>query len=234
MTFSPDSILIAFLGGLIPALVWLWFWLREDRANPEPRRLILYTFLGGAACVPLVLPFEHYAAEWFSGVIVIVLWAALEEIFKFEAANLTSLRRCNADEPIDMVMYMITVALGFSALENAFFLFDPVASGNLVHSVLTGNLRFFGATLLHVLSSATVGVALALAFYKPAWIKRLAAMGGLILAIVLHTLFNFFIIQSNGATTFLVFAAVWVGIIILILVLEKIKRIRKPRTLIPS
>lgn len=232
MVLSPTAIVFAFLGGVLPALLWLWFWLKEDSLHPEPRRYILYTFLAGMLCVPLVLPFEHYVAEWFRGTLVIIWWAAIEEIFKFEAANLIALRRKVMDEPIDAVIYLITVALGFAALENAFFLLNPIADGNLVHSILTGNLRFLGASLLHVLASATVGIAIAVSFYKPKAIRRAYLIGGLVLAIVLHTLFNFFIITSNGAGTVLVFSAVWIGIIALFLVLEKVKRIREPRTLV--
>jgi hypothetical protein len=32
--FDSTAFAIAFLAGLIPALFWLWFWLREDRVSP--------------------------------------------------------------------------------------------------------------------------------------------------------------------------------------------------------
>ncbi len=231
--FSPTVILVAFLAGILPALLWLWFWLKEDGAHPEPRRLLIYTFIAGMVCVPLVLPFEHYAREWLSGVFVIIAWAAIEELFKYGAMYAVDRKRAAFDEPMDPVVYMITVALGFAALENAFFLLDPLSNGNLNHTILTGNLRFLGASLLHVLSSATIGVAMALSFYKPPAIQRKYILAGVILAIVLHTLFNFFIIQSNGTETLSVFTAVWGGIIILLLTLERVKRIRAPRSRVP-
>ena len=29
--------LFALIGGFVPALVWLWFWLKEDKQKPEPK-----------------------------------------------------------------------------------------------------------------------------------------------------------------------------------------------------
>jgi len=48
----------ALFGGILPALVWLVFWLREDKKNPEPKKLILRTFLFGMGAVMIVLFFQ--------------------------------------------------------------------------------------------------------------------------------------------------------------------------------
>lgn len=228
------TLLFAFLGGLLPALLWLWFWLREDRRCPEPKWLIIFSFVVGMIIVPVVLPFEKLAATYIVGTAVVVLWAAIEEIFKYLGAYIAVLRRREMNEPIDAVIYMITVALGFAALENALFLLGPLADGNISASILTGNLRFFGATLLHTLSSATIGVAMALSFYKRKASKRVYVTVGVILSIILHSLFNFFIIETNGEKILTVFAFVWIGIIFLFLIFEKIKRIKNPKPLVSS
>jgi len=91
-------------------------------------------------------------------------------------------------------------------------------------SLLTGNLRFLGATLLHATSSAFVGVALGLAFFKKAAVKGLYLLGGLIFAIALHTAFNFYIIRDGGENFLRIFAFLWVVTIIIILILEKLRR----------
>jgi RsiW-degrading membrane proteinase PrsW (M82 family) len=127
------------------------------------------------------------------------------------------------DEPIDMVIYMIVVALGFAALENALFIFNPLIAGDYLGSAITGSFRFLGATLLHVLASGTVGVFLALSFYQPKLIQILAGTTGLFIAIVLHYLFNKFIIGTSGGTILVVFLFVWMGIIILFMLFERIK-----------
>lgn len=224
---SFQTLLYALLGGVLPALLWLWFFLKEDKERPEPRGLIMLAFIAGMIAVPFALPFEKFVDAHFAGMMVIVLWSLIEEMFKYGFAYFAVLRRKAMDEPIDAVIYMITVALGFAALENTLFLLNPIMDGNFVNTIINGNFRFLGATLLHTLSSATIGIMIALSFYKRKTLKKIYIFFGLILAIVLHTLFNFFIMKGGGGGKILiVFFFVWIGIIILILLFEKIKKIK--------
>jgi len=131
------------------------------------------------------------------------------------------------DEPIDPLIYMITVALGFAAAENTLFLIDPIANNGVIESILTGNFRFLGATLLHVLASSVIGLMMGLAFYKRAFVKFWYTIAGLILAVILHGLFNFFILKSDGGELMRVFMFVWVGLILLLIAFERVKRIRR-------
>lgn len=222
MTFA-----IAFLAGLIPALFWLWFWLREDKASPEPKILIATSFIAGMLIVPLVLPLQQFAMQRFAGDNLIFVWVIIEEVFKYSAALIVILWNKAVDEPLDAIIYMITIALGFSALENAFFIFNPLVAGDYVNSLLTGNFRFLGATLLHVLASGTVGVAMALSYYKRDSIKILSATTGLFIAIILHAIFNFTIMDASGETVLGVFMFVWMGIIVLFLLFERVKLLEK-------
>ena len=219
-----NKILIAVLGGIVPVLIWLWFWLRADREDPEPKGLLLITFLLGALVVNIVLPLEQLAERLIvNQVFVITAWSAIEEIFKYFAAGTVAMRSRFADEPIDYPIYMMTAALGFAAFENILFLLNPSIAGETILGFLTGNLRFLGATLLHVIASATIGIAMGLAFYQKRY-KWLYFLIGLILAIGLHTLFNFFIMKSEGNEFLRTFAFVWVVAIIIILLFEKLRR----------
>ena len=94
---------------------------------------------------------------------------------------------------------------------------------------MTGDLRVIGATLLHVLSSSVIGVAFGLTFYKPHHVRVMAGVVGVILACTLHATFNFFILNTADTDLLRTFSTVWVGIVILIAVLEYIKRIRPSR-----
>lgn len=218
------GLLIAVLGGILPALLWLAFWLMEDRCDPEPKRYIFFSFVAGMGVVLLVLPIERSFAPYLQGTQLLLAWAAIEELFKFGAAYVAALRFRVFDEPLDGVIYLVTAALGFSALENVLFLMTPAGSGDLLRTIVTGDLRFIGATLLHTLASATIGVSLALSFYKSVRVRRLAAFFGVILAVALHTLFNFFILESGSGSTFLVFLAIWLGIVALLFTIEQIKQ----------
>ena len=79
---------IALLGGVLPALLWLAFWLLEDRCQPEPKRYIVLCFFAGAAVVYLALQLERYACTYLvSGgsctlqppLLILFVWAAIEE-----------------------------------------------------------------------------------------------------------------------------------------------------------
>jgi protease PrsW len=225
----------AFLFGLIPALFWLWFWLREDRKNPEPLLLIAIAFIGGMAVVPLALPLQKMAIDIYSGTNVMFVWVIIEETLKYAAALLVIFWNRAVDEPIDFIIYLIAIALGFAALENALFILTPLTLDEYTTVAVTGSFRFLGATLLHVLASATIGIALAFAFYKSVAVRLAYGTIGLFIAILLHALFNFFIIRASEPGkedgVLLVLLFVWMGIIVLFLLFEKIKLLeftRKP------
>lgn len=218
---------ISFLGGFIPALFWLWFWLREDAAQPEPKTLIASAFFAGMAVVVPVLILQKFALDTFSDTPLLFVWVVTEEVLKYSAALVVVLWNKAVDEPIDAIIYMISIALGFSAMENALFIFTPFMEGHFVESFVTGNFRFLGASLLHILASGTVGAMMALSYYKSKVKRVIWSTIGLCIAIVLHTLFNFFIMNANGETILTVFLFVWMGVIILLLVFEKVKILEK-------
>lgn len=227
-TITGSSLFFASIGGILPALFWLWFWLREDKLNPEPRSRLLFSFLMGMAVVLLVYPLQKSAYASFGLTIgTLALWAGIEEVAKYIAAFISGLHSKEFNEPIDALIYMITAALGFSAFENTLFLLTPLVSGNIDQSIVTGNMRFIGASLLHIVSSSVVGYCIGHEFFRGRMAKVLWTILGLILAIALHTIFNLFIIYENGSNTFLVFAFVWIGAITLMLLFEKIKKLKK-------
>lgn len=221
------NILIAFALGVLPPLVWLLFWLQEDRLHPEPKKIIFLCFLGGMLTVPLVIPFEWAVSKFFvNNTVMLILWAAIEEIFKFGAAYVFGIRTKNDDEPIDAVIYLISVALGFAALENALYAFGPLNSNDFFSAFTTSNFRFIGSTILHTVASATVGIFIAFAFYKGKKYKITHIPIGLFFAIVLHSLFNMIIVQGDGAYSMIAFYTVWVGVVVLLVLLEKVKKLR--------
>lgn len=231
---SPEikPFIFALLYGLLPALVWLFFWLKEDRKRPEPKGRIVAAFIAGMIAVLAVIPVERFIASNVSSfnylpLGVIIGWAVAEELFKFVASYIAALRSKVVDEPIDIIIYLIATALGFAAMENALFVLEPIKSGLFLQGVVTGNMRFLGATLLHIVSSGTIGASLAFSFYRNSVIKKEHLLFGLILASTLHTLFNFFIIKSRNVGVFAVFFGVWLATIIIIILFEKIKRIRR-------
>ena len=214
----------AFLGGLMPSFIWLYFLLKEDAGHPEPKKLIMLTFIAGMAAVPLALPLEQYAKSHLTGDLsVFTAWALVEEFLKYAMAAIFILWRNAVDEAPDYVIYMVTVALGFAAAENVLFLIDPVSSGYFATSFFTGDVRFLGSTLLHVVASSAIGFALAFSFaYRPSR-RAVAAALGLILAVALHTAFNMLIISQDTSTTLAAFSLVWTVVVIFFAAFEVLK-----------
>ena len=225
MISDPKSWALAFLFGIIPSLLWLWFWLKEDRKRAEPKGLLTIIFILGMAAVLFVLPIQRY----IRGVVnleenQLVLWAAVEEIMKFLAVFIILWRSDHLDEPLDWPIYMMTGALGFAALENTLFLLKPFSLNEVTVGLLTGQLRFLGSTLLHTVASGTIGIALGLSFRMSLRKKVIHLLGGLFIAVALHSLFNFFIMRNNGSDFLQVLGFLWVVTIIIMLLFEKLRR----------
>lgn len=251
---ANTTILFALVGGIVPAIIWLSFWLAEDK-HPEPKFLIGATFLAGMVIVPIVGTLELnfvtiFNPSFFNLVdnniqeisislkhfLTLFSVAGIEELFKFLAAFLIiSLHRKSFDEPIDAVEYLITAALGFAALENTLYIYKGIS---VFHNTVGGalfdnNLRFIGSTILHVTSSGLAGVFIALSFYKRKKIIAEYALMGLLTATLLHTFFNFFIIEGRWSSPITVFSLMWAVTIVLLFLFERIKSITS-RTKPPS
>ncbi len=227
--FPIGNIIIFIIGSIVPALVWLWFWLKEDSVHPEPRRVIIGTFIaGGLATIPAFF-LEKYTRDVLGigvGVSLFAVWALIEETMKYSAALFTAERTKSYDEPVDSMIYLMTAALGFAAAENLFFLVDNSIGGAIVNEFLIGSsLRFLGANILHPIASGIAGGIMALAFYRGTAERVYAVFFGLITATILHTIFNSLIIRSSGGEILIVFAYFWVIAALVILLFERVKRI---------
>ncbi len=220
------TVIIAVVGGALPAMIWLWFWLKgEDNDHKEPRGLIIISVMTGALAVIFAIGLEKFSGIYITGhTSQIIAWAAIEEILKFTGVALIIFGSGHIDEPIDYPMYFIATALGFAALENVLFLLHPLTSESTLVGLLTGNLRFLGSTVLHAIASGMIGSAFGLAFYNGKFSKFIYVLFGIICAISLHSVFNFFIMKGSGENFLQVFGFIWIVAIINILIFEKLKR----------
>lgn len=230
---SITTIVYALLSGILPALIWLWFWLKEDNLHPEPRILIAITFLSGCVSVILAIILEKYSAQFLLNTTSKYLtWAFVEEIVKYLAFVIITLHSKYLDEPIDAIIYCITVALGFAAIENTLFVLSPLGNGEIARSIVTGSLRFVGSSLVHVVSSATIGFMIGISFYKGKIVKILSTVLGIFIAVILHSSFNLAIIKASSVSALKVFGWVWCAVVILIILFEEIKTVKPNDSLI--
>lgn len=209
---SPGSYVLLILLGLLPSLIWLAYWLRKD-CHPEPKLLISKVLLLGIMLSPLAIAAQllivRFVASWlgldadaFSDSPMFFLWAAfVEETVKWLVVWLIVLRSPEFDEPVDAMVYMLTAALGFAAIENILVI-NRVLPDGLSATIGIWGLRFAGATLLHALSSALVGYFIALGWFYFSH-RRALLVVGLALATVFHWAFNLFISQMHQSLSLL-------------------------------
>ena len=163
------------LATLVPGLLWVVFFYRQDRWEAEPPGLVLWAFLlGAAAIVPaslLEMPFQHLLvapASPLAQVIVIFVVVGLgEELAKFAAVYLAVWGSRHFNEIMDGIVYSVAAALGFATVENVVY---ATAFGLEIAPA-----RAFLASLAHASFSGVMG------FYL-GWARIFAARPGPVLA----------------------------------------------------
>ena len=122
------------------------------------------------------------------------------------------------------MIYMITAALGFAAVENALFAF-PLFHQNLLLGLEITTNRFLGANLLHALSSAIVGYFLARAWFSPHRHHFVAI--GVIIASFLHATFNYLILMRDGLSEGTLYLFLLLAMMAVVVFID-FERLRRP------
>ncbi|MDP2587391.1 MAG: PrsW family intramembrane metalloprotease [bacterium] len=185
---------------LLPSLFWLWWYLRQDRAHPEPKRFIWRVFLLGMLVTLPALFIEYtidlyigFSAPGFSGASIIgalLVVAPVEELAKFVVVYMSVFNHKVFDERLDGVMYMVVASLGFATVENILIVLGEGAS------VLP--LRFVTATLLHALAAGIVGYFMGMAKFAKRGKGWLIVLG-LIIGIALHGLYDVVALSESNS-----------------------------------
>ena len=121
--------------------------------------------------------------------------------------DLQHLRRSVFDEPIDGIVYAVTAALGFAALENFAYLF-AVYSETLALPLELSLLRAVLSVPGHALMSSMWGYALGQGLVVPRPLATRLINNGLLLAIFLHAAFNFLVGAGLVGATVLILVLV--------------------------
>ncbi len=218
--------LYAIVAGILPSLLWLAFFTHEDSAHKKHRAIIVGCFIGGTIAVILAIFAEKLIAESvIDPTTRYTLWAAVEEIIKFMVAAVIIFSSRANEDPVDAMIYCASVALGFAAIENTLFILGPLSNGSVAQALITTNMRFIGATLVHVVSSSFIGFMIGYVFYRGWFSKTLAVLLGLTGAIALHATFNLSIINASSIDTLKAFGWIWGAVVILIILFEEVKAV---------
>lgn len=221
--------------GFTPSIIWLLFFLRKDKL-PESKGMILKIFFYGMlATVPTALLelgfFENVDSLHLPPLLFSVLYAFLgislvEEILKYLVVKKMVLSHHEFDEPVDAMLYMIIAALGFAALENLLIFLPMNSNFQFFETAFVSVFRFVGATFLHALCSGLVGYYLALSFLKSKNRFKLATKG-IIIAVLLHGLYDLSIMEVEGGFKFLIPVMILLGLMVFVsLGFKKVKRLK--------
>jgi RsiW-degrading membrane proteinase PrsW (M82 family) len=201
-------------GLLISTGMWFWVVRRYDKLEPEPLKVLLRVgLLGGfMSIVPAIvgnslvnhlMGLEGFVSDLFRKIsFPLALTSAVfiginEETWKFLATLCLVKRLPEFDEPIDGMIYAMTVALGFASIENIEYIVRFGPGVLLARSLLS--------MPIHLACAAIWGYGLARARFisKP---KRYfkTALPYLLAAVGVHAAFDFFIFLRTW-TVFLVF-----------------------------
>ncbi len=224
-----------FVFAVIPSLLWLLYYLRKD-THPEPKRLIIYVFAAGALFAIIGYFFQRTAASllfsFLDTVPLLIIFAPLfykfvvvafsEEFLKYLAFFFTIKNHPELDEPVDFIIYMITAALGFAALEN--FIVLSSLDITLPEVVKISVIRFFSGTFLHALVSGIFGGFLA---HSYGFQKKSILIWGLLFVSLLHGLYNLLAERIGEALFFSLLLAFFAFLITLLsLLIKKTKKMK--------
>jgi len=226
--------LFYFILGVLPSIIWLLFFLRED-AHPESNRMIIKVFFCGIAAAFLAVIFEFGFLElsseiFFPSLAVLILnifigVSLMEEFSKYVVVKKIAISDPEFDEPLDAMLYMVIAGLGFAAMENVLVLFGLGQPFNISEALTLTLFRFLGATFLHALCSGTIGFFFFFSFFKIKNRFRLLILG-LIIATFLHGLYNFSIMELEGSFKVTIPAIILLGLAIFVfLAFQKLKTI---------
>jgi RsiW-degrading membrane proteinase PrsW (M82 family) len=181
---------------LAPGIFWLWYFYHRDKYEPEPLSWIVTVyFLGIAVTIPVALV-EGIFGLFVSGLVIAVIVApVVEEYGKYFVVRHTVYNAAVFNEPVDGIVYAAAAALGFATLENVIYVFS---SATLQDAIGTGLVRAVLSVPGHALFSIMWGYALGRARFLPPGQRPGVIAVGLMMAMVLHGLFNFLLIFDIG------------------------------------
>jgi protease PrsW len=176
---------------VVPAVIWLIAFYRQDKLEPEPKQYIIGMFLLGAILAqaigqPLirdVFRFQEWAGQdllfTFLGSFLIV--GLIQEFLKYAAVRYTIFGSTEFDEPVDGIIYAASAGLGYATMLNIQYV---VSNGGVDLGV--GVVRCAVEALSQASTAGVVGYFLGQAKFQkmgPLWLPA-----GLLLAALLNAI----------------------------------------------
>lgn len=216
--FSQTGLLLTgVVLAVVPALVWLAFFYRRDRREPEPKGMVFQLFVLGALLanaigIPLVdnvfgvpdwLRSNSVWGQLIAGTLIV---GFVQEFLKYAAVRFSVYTSHEFDEPTDGIIYTTAAGLGYATMLNINFV---VSSGGI--DLGNGAIRIVLTALAHASFAGIVGYFLGRQKLesRPIWWMPV----GLLLAAFLNSLF-FYLRGTLSQGSFGGSANTWVGLLL--------------------
>lgn len=229
----------AILAAALPFIVMVAVVLLFDRYEPEPRALLALTLAFGATgAVLIALIFNtlgQTVATFALGsgtgnfVATVVLAPIVEEITKGSVVLVLMLRlKDQFNGVVDGIVYAAMVAIGFAFAEDIMYYIGALAQGT---STFTSTVLVRGgfSAFCHPLFTSMTGIGLALSIGRKPPAKYLFPIGGLLLAMMLHGIWNASTFVSGAFA--LVYVVVFLPMLIVALTIAAVASKREGKLL---
>lgn len=221
--------MITLLITVIPSILILFYFIKSDKFK-EPKKIIIMTFLLGVMITVPAGYLNHYILKIFSNGDVLndaliggfFAGGFVEEVLKFLVLYFYILKEKAFNEPMDAIVYGITVSLGFATLENFDYVYFHSAEYN-ISSLETAIIRSISAIPLH----AVCGVMMGFYFGMYAFVsggKNLSL--ALIVPYIFHGTYNFMV----GLGGFYYLIVILIAIVFSLSLHSKFKKLQDLKT----
>ncbi|MDP5172576.1 MAG: PrsW family glutamic-type intramembrane protease [Bacteroidia bacterium] len=216
-----DLELLELLGIALAPVVFLFTYIYlKDEYEREPLKYLLITFfLGVLSAIPVI--FLGNYVESYTGIGLVednwvqtllyafVVVAFTEELIKYLVLRWYIYPHKEFDEPYDGIMYGAAVSLGFAAIENVIYVLTSE------DGIGTGLLRMFTAVPAHAMFGVLMGYFVGKAkFANKGSLAIFERLKGLLVAILFHGLYDFFLFLNEQYLTIFAFFSLVTGVLL--------------------
>ncbi len=202
---------------IAPIIFWLLLFRKLDRNEPEPKKLLFKIFILGFIAVvvaliletifdSLLLPENVQQIYLESGdiaqsaflllLVSFFLAGPIEELVKYLFLKGAVYKSPYFNQIADGIIYGVTLALGFAFVENTGYFFDVYFNLSTTEFIFIVAFRGIVTTLLHISTAGILGLYLGRAKFQTGRVGT--ALKGLLIASLIHGLFNVFIFSPYG------------------------------------
>lgn len=205
------NLILLLILSVLPAILIVIYFYMLDRYEREPLRLIVLCFVFGAISTYPALKMEEFgildlsitasANPLMTFTFAFLIVAFSEELMKFIFLRYYIFTKSDFNEPLDGIIYSVSISMGFAAMEN--ILHIVVRAEDFKEALEIGYSRSLTAVPAHAAFAMTMGYFAGLAKVQTQR-ESLLLLTGFALAVILHGLYDFFIFLewTNSLTAY--------------------------------